>query len=70
MSCNSDTKELSKFFPPVSFVFAGNKKVFLAPENYLFKVRHSIRTCTLMSITAFVLAPELSRFTRHLQTSQ
>ncbi|KAG0617623.1 hypothetical protein M758_4G003500 [Ceratodon purpureus] len=33
----SDTKELGKHFPPVDFVFAENKKVSLAPENYLFK---------------------------------
>lgn len=37
-------KELSKHFPAVDFVFAENKKVSLAPENYLFKVgiNHSL----------------------------
>ncbi|XP_024392664.1 protein ASPARTIC PROTEASE IN GUARD CELL 1 isoform X2 [Physcomitrium patens] len=33
----SDSKALGKHFPPVDFVFSGNQKVFLAPENYLFK---------------------------------
>lgn len=33
----TDVKELSKHFPAVDFVFAENKKVSLAPENYLFK---------------------------------
>jgi len=41
--CNSDVNELGKHFPTVDFVFAENKKVSLAPENYLFKVGYSTR---------------------------
>ena len=39
--CKSDVNEVGRHFPTVDFVFAENKKVSLAPDNYLFKVGHS-----------------------------
>ncbi|KAH0729938.1 hypothetical protein KY289_001126 [Solanum tuberosum] len=38
----SDVSQLSKSFPSVDMVFINGKKLSLAPENYLFKVRGRI----------------------------